>query len=164
MVESVWEKMGAFVHQQIVWVKNNPVMVRMHYLWKHEPCFFGWIRGNKPPKAAEDHLSTVWEIKSLAGNERPEHPTPKPLDCFANPMRQHVEPGGLCYEPFSGSGSQIMAGEATGRRVYAIEISPVYVDVAVRRFLQATCKTVTLEGAGGKTFERIAAERGVVLD
>ena len=38
-------------------------------------------------------------------------------------MRQHVEPGGLCFEPFSGSGSQIMAGEATGRRVYAMEIS-----------------------------------------
>ena len=39
-------------------------------------------------------------------------------------MQQHVRPGGLCYEPFSGSGSQIMAGEVNGRRVFAIEISP----------------------------------------
>ena len=41
-------------------------------------------------------------------------------------------------EPFSGSGSQIMAGEVTGRRVFAMEISPVYVDVAVLRWQQAT--------------------------
>ncbi|MBF0154780.1 MAG: site-specific DNA-methyltransferase, partial [Magnetococcales bacterium] len=71
--------------------------------------------------------------------------------------------GGLCYEPFSGSGSQIMAGEATGRRVYAMEISPVYVDVAVQRFIQATGKIVFLEGSGGKTFADIATERGIDL-
>ncbi|MBF0147281.1 MAG: site-specific DNA-methyltransferase [Magnetococcales bacterium] len=164
MLEAVWEKMGAFVHQQIIWSKNNPVLTRTHYLWKHEPCFYGWIKGNKPPKVSEDHLSTVWEIKSLAGNERPEHPTPKPLDCFAIPMRQHVEPGGLCYEPFSGSGSQIMAGEQTGRRVYAMEISPVYVDVAVQRFIQSTGRIVYLEGSGGKTFVDVAAERGISLN
>jgi DNA modification methylase len=46
-------------------------------------------------------------------------------------MRQHVARGGLCYEPFSGS--QIMAGEANGRRVFAMEISAAYVDVAVER-------------------------------
>ena len=40
-------------------------------------------------------------------------------------MRQHVLRGGLCYEPFSGFGSQIMAGEANGRRVLAKEISPI---------------------------------------
>jgi DNA modification methylase len=78
-------------------------------------------------------------------------------------MRQHVPLGGLCYEPFSGSGSQIMAGEQTGRRVYAMEISPVYVDVAVQRFIQTTGKIVFLEGSGGKTFADVAAERGIAL-
>ena len=58
--------------------------------------------------------------------------TPKPLDAFGIPMRQHVARGGLCYEPFSGSGSQIMAGEANGRRVFAMEISPAYIDVAMK--------------------------------
>ena len=46
----------------------------------------------------------------------------------------------FCYEPFSGSGSQIIAGEATGRRVFAIEISPQYVDLALRRWQTATGK------------------------
>ncbi|MBF0153242.1 MAG: DNA modification methylase [Magnetococcales bacterium] len=165
MLESIWEKYGAFVHQQIIWNKPSPVLTRTHYLWKHEPCFYGWIRGNRPEKIeGVEPAYTVWDIKGLTGDDRPEHPTPKPLDCFAIPMRQHVEPGGLCYEPFSGSGSQIMAGEQTGRRVYAMEISPVYVDVAVKRFIQATGKIVYLEGSGGKSFEQIATERGVGLE
>ena len=164
MLESVWEKMGAFVHQQIIWNKPSPVLTRTHYLWKHEPCFYGWIRGNRPEKLeGADPAYTVWDIKGLTGDERPEHPTPKPLECFGVPMRQHVPLGGLCYEPFSGSGSQIMAGEANHRRVYAVEISPVYCDVAVQRFLQATGKIVFLEGSGGKTFADVAAERGISI-
>jgi DNA modification methylase len=158
MVEAVWEKFGAFVHQQIVWNKDRPILTRSFYLWKHEPCFFGWIKGHKPPRVADDYLPSVWDIKSLYGEERPDHPTPKPLDCFAIPMRQHVRPGGLCYEPFSGSGSQIMAGEVTGRRVFAIEISPVYVDVAVLRWQQATGQRAVLEN-DGRSFDELGAER-----
>ena len=67
-------------------------------------------------------------------SDRPDHPTPKPLDCFAIPMRQHVARGGLCYEPFAGSDSQITTGENVGCRVYAMEISPVYVDASVLRW------------------------------
>jgi DNA modification methylase len=165
MLEAVWEKMGAFVHQQLIWNKNASVLTRTHYLWKHEPCFYGWIRGNRPARIDDaESMPSVWDLKSLAGEDRPEHPTPKPLDCFGIPMRQHVPLGGLCYEPFSGSGSQIMAGEQTGRRVYAMEISPVYVDVALQRFIQATDKIVFLEGSGGKTFADVAAERGIALE
>ncbi|ABK45396.1 ParB domain protein nuclease [Magnetococcus marinus MC-1] len=165
MLEAVWEKMGAFQHQQIIWNKEKGVLTRSKYLWKHEPCLMGWIKGNMPPKAdGAEFLSTVWDIQGLSGDERPDHPTPKPLDCFAIPMRQHVERGGLCYEPFSGSGSQIMAGEMTGRRVHAMEISPVYVDVAVKRFIRATGKVVYLDGSGGKSFEDVAADRGIELE
>lgn len=50
MLEACWEKAGAFVHQQIIWVKDRGVLTRSHYLWKHEPCFMGWRRLNRPPK------------------------------------------------------------------------------------------------------------------
>ena len=160
MVEAVWEKMGAFVHQQIIWRKNNSILTRTLYLWKHEPCFYGWVRPNRPPRLDDaEPTASVWDMESLTGDDRPEHPTPKPLDAFGIPMRQHIKPGGLCYEPFSGSGSQIMAGEQNHRRVYAMEISPVYVDVAVQRFIQSTGKIVYLDGSGGKTFADVAAER-----
>ncbi len=56
-----------------------------------------------------------------------------------------------------------MAGERTGRRVYAMEISPVYVDVAVKRYIQATGRIVYLDGGGGKSFEDVAKERGVEI-
>ena len=52
------------------------------------------------------------------------------------------------YEPFSGSGTTIIAAEQTGRRCYAMELSPQYVDVAVRRWQQYTGKTAVLESTG----------------
>jgi DNA modification methylase len=139
MVEESWEKNGAFVHQQIIWSKpNRPILTRSWYLWSHEPCFFGWLKGKKPPKETVDYGRTVWEIEGLNNAERPDHPTPKPLDCFAIPMRQHTKAGDICYEPFSGSGSQIIAGEREGRHVYAMEISPAYVAVTLERWAEAT--------------------------
>ena len=158
MLEACWEKAGAFVHQQIIWVKDRGVLTRSHYLWKHEPCFMGWVRPHRPPKVADETLASTWVIPSLNGDERPDHPTPKPLDCFAIPMRQHVARGGLCYEPFSGSGSQIMAGEVTGRRVFAMEISPAYVDVAVERWQAETGCDAILDG-DGRSFAAVKAER-----
>jgi DNA modification methylase len=97
-------------------------------------------------------------MASFTKDERPDHPTPKPLDAFGIPMRQHVARGGLCYEPFSGSGSQIMAGEANGRRVFAMEISPAYVDVAVERWQAETGKVAILD-SDSRGFSTVKAER-----
>jgi DNA modification methylase len=158
MVEGVWEKFGAFVHQQIVWAKDRGILTRSYYLWQHEPCFFGWLKGNKPPRISDDYPSTVWTLPTVKVGEKTEHPTSKPVEVFAIPMRQHTRPGEVCYEPFSGSGSQIIAGATTGRRVYAIEISPQYVDVAVRRWQTASGRTAMLD-ADGRSFDEIAGER-----
>jgi DNA modification methylase len=118
----------------------------------------GWIKGNRPPKVAEETLPSTWEMPSFAREDRPDHPTPKPLDAFGIPMRQHVARDGLCYEPFSGSGSQIMAGEANGRRVFAMEISPAYVDVAVERWQADTGRDAILDG-DRRTFAEVRNER-----
>ena len=59
MLEACWEKAGAFVHQQIIWVKDRGVLTRSHYLWKHEPCFMGWRRPNRPPKVAAEPLPST---------------------------------------------------------------------------------------------------------
>ena len=64
-------------------------------------------------------------------------------------MRKHTKPGQVCYEPFSGSGSQLIAGEQEGRRVFAMEISPAFVDVAVRRWQRFTGEVATRFDADG---------------
>ncbi len=59
--------------------------------------------------------------------------------------RAHIQ---AVYEPFSGSGTTIIAGEMTGRSIHAIELSPAYVDVAVTRWCEFTGDAATLEATG----------------
>ena len=141
MLERIWNEFGAFVHQQIIWVKTRPVLTYSVYLWQHEPCLFGWVQGEKPKtfrtqvgQRADEFPTTVWEVPSSAV-ETDAHPTSKPCKLFALPMEMHTEPGEICYEPFSGSGSQLVAAQQTGRRCYAIEKSPPFVAVALERML-----------------------------
>jgi DNA modification methylase len=133
MVEQAWNKHGAFMHQQIIWVKDRPILTYSWYMWQHEPCMMGWIKGNKPKRGAKDVISGIWEYPSPAGDERVEHPTQKPVEVFIIPILQHTDPGDLCYEPFSGSGTQLVAAEGTGRICYALEKSPAFVGVALER-------------------------------
>jgi len=104
--------------------------------------------------------SSVWEVDwegsaRVVGNE---HPTQKPVELFARPMRKHTAPGDLCLEPFSGSGSQLIAAEQTGRVLAAVELEPKFVDVAVRRWQTFTGKTATLEG-DGRTWDQVRDAR-----
>lgn len=62
------------------------------------------------------------------------HPTPKPVALIADVMRDVSARGDIVLDSFSGSGSAIIAAEKTGRRGYAIELDPHYVDVGVRRW------------------------------
>jgi DNA modification methylase len=72
----------------------------------------------------------------MAGSNEPrlDHPTQKPLILFETPIRNHLRAGEALYEPFSGSGTALIAAERTGTRCYAMEIDPVYVDVALARW------------------------------
>jgi DNA modification methylase len=148
MLEAVWEDHGAFVHQQIIWVKDRGVLTRSWYLWQHEPCFFGWIKGSKPKRCTEDYPSGVWTIPTIKPGEKTLHPTSKPVEVFAIPMQQHTDPGDICYEPFAGSGSQFVAGEQAGRLVYGLELQPAYVAVILERLsgMGLTCEIESAEG------------------
>ena len=137
MLEDVWVRHGAFVHQQIIWFKDRPVLTRSFYMWQHEPCFFGWIKGNKPKRAVDEWIGSVWEFPTQTAFERTDHPTQKPLQLFEIPIRQHTDVGEVVYEPFSGSGTQIVAAENLGRQCRAVEIAPPFVAVALQRYLDA---------------------------
>lgn len=74
------------------------------------------------------------------------------------PIENNSQPGDAVYEPFSGSGTTIIAAEMTGRRCLAVELNPAYVDVAVRRWQAFTGKSAVLDG-DGRSFDEIVAER-----
>jgi DNA modification methylase len=133
-VEKAMRKSGILVHQQIIWVKNKPVLTHSFYMWQHEPCFFGWKQGNRPKRNAGEFPTTVWhiDVPVLPGVES-RHPTEKPLELFTTPILLHTQAGDLCFEPFSGSGTQLCAAQNTGRRCFAMEIQPAFVAVAIER-------------------------------
>jgi DNA modification methylase len=112
-------------------------------------------KDRRPPPSER----TVWEI---AGESDGIHPTQKALAIFEKPISFHTKPGEVVLEPFSGSGTQIIAAEKLARRCRAMELSPPFVDAAVQRWQKATGKQAVLDG-DGRTFAEIAAERGVEI-
>ena len=62
------------------------------------------------------------------------HPTVKPVGLVADAILDCSGRGGIILDPFAGSGTTLIAAERTGRRCYAMELDPIYVDVALRRF------------------------------
>jgi DNA modification methylase len=148
-LHAAMRKNGMLVHQQIIWLKSRPVLTYSHFMWTHEPCLYGWKEGHQPSKRPPANERSVWEI-DMAGNEDNIHPTQKPVAIFARPMEWHLNPGELCYEPFCGSGTSIVAAETLGRRCYAMEKSPEFCDVILSRWEQATGETaVRLESGLG---------------
>jgi DNA modification methylase len=158
-IAAVFERHGLLLHQVIVWVKPCAVFGHSYYRWRHEPCAFGWKKGDKP-KHGIGQLDTVWEC-DWEGKARITtfHPTSKPPRLFEIPLEQHTRPGDIVLEPFSGSGSQIIAAEKLGRRCRAMEITPAFVDGTILRWQTATGKVATLDGTD-ETFAKVAAERG----
>lgn len=137
---------AVILHRQIIWVKPVLLLGRGQYHWKHEPCFMGWVEGKQPPDYGrgdgERNQTTVWEIGGVNQAERREfdHTTPKPVALFEIPIVKHLKPGEIAYEPFAGTGPQIIAAERLGRRCFAIEIEPKYVQVTIERWQAFTGK------------------------
>ena len=75
------------------------------------------------------------------------------------PMLNNSSPGQAVYEPFSGSGTSLIAAESCGRASFSMELDPAYVDVAVLRWQAFTGETAVLDG-DGRSFAEVAAERG----
>ena len=143
----------------IIWAKSQFVIGRGHYHPMHEPCWYAV----KSRHGATGHWSgdrkqtTLWQIDKPRKSETG-HSTQKPVECMKRPIENNSSPGQAVYEPFSGSGTTIIAGEMTGRHIYAIELNPAYVDVAVKRWQDFTGKEAVHEGTG-KTFSEMTDGR-----
>jgi DNA modification methylase len=140
LVEQAWKQNGLLVHQQLIWVKTRAVLTHSHYMWQHEPCFYGWVQGTPPSRKPPANATTIWPVDQ-AGDSSGLHPTQKPVELIQRMVEYHTRPGEAIYEPFAGSGTAIVAAELTGRVCYAQELSPAFCDVIVQRWQELTGKT-----------------------
>jgi DNA modification methylase len=147
---------GFEVRSQIIWAKDRFALSRGHYHYQHEPCWYA-VRQGPANWTGDRKQSTLWQIPAREGVGF-EHGTQKPVECMKRPIENNSSPGQAVYEPFSGSGTTIIAAEMTGRSCHAIELMPQYVDVAIERWQAFTGKTAMLDG-DGRSFEAISAER-----
>lgn len=137
---------GIHVQAQIIWVKNALVLGQADYQWRHENCWYGFLKGKKHRWHGGRDKTTVWEVKKVANSEYV-HPMQKPVELYAIPIRHHTQDQDVVAEPFSGSGTQFIAAEQLGRRCYGMEISPQYCQVILNRYAKHcrdTGKPVTI--------------------
>jgi DNA modification methylase len=146
-VQSSVEAAGFEIRCQLVWAKSGIVVGRGHYHWQHEPCWYAVRRGKTAHWAGDRKQTTLWAISKPVKSETG-HSTQKPVECMRRPIENNSNPGQAVYEPFSGSGTTIIAAEMTGRSCHAIELSPAYVDVAVMRWQAFTGETAFRESDG----------------
>lgn len=124
-----------------MWLKNNHVLGRADYSYKHEPVLYGWKPG-AGHKFYGDFSTSVLEFNKPQKSDL--HPTTKPLELVEYLMGNSSQSGDLVIDWFLGSGTTLIAAHRTGRRCYGCEIEPRYADVILRR---AEAEGLTVERA-----------------
>jgi len=148
------EACGFVMRALVIWAKQRHTFGRGHYHHMHEPLWYAVKKGGTGHWSGDRKQTTLWQIDNNRNSETG-HSTQKPVECMKRPIENNSSPGQAVYEPFSGSGTTIIAGEMTGRAIHAIELSPAYVDVAVKRWQDFTGQQAIHE-ASGKTFAELS--------
>jgi DNA modification methylase len=121
------------VRKELVWVKDRfSFWPGAQYQQRHEPILVCARVGRPVGSDVPANESTVLEVPAPKAHDL--HATAKPIDLWSRLVKYHVPVGEIVYDPFTGSGTTIIAAEQLGRRCFAIEIEPRYVDVAIRRW------------------------------
>jgi DNA modification methylase len=117
-----------------VWVKDSFVMGRSPYQWQHEPILYGWLKTGTHKWYAGRSEATVWNFAKPRRNA--DHPTSKPLDLLAYPIRNSTQANGIVLDTFGGSGSTLIACEQADRICHMLELDGKYASVILRRYAE----------------------------
>ena len=125
----------------IIWNKNNHVLGRCDYNYKHEPILYGWNKQHTFYGKGE-HKTSVWDIPKPQKSDL--HPTMKPIALIVECLENSTQHGDEVLDVFGGSGSTLIACEQTGRNCYMMELDPHYVDVIIKRWENFTGEKAVL--------------------
>jgi len=141
------EELGWTLHQELIWLKRRITPGHADYQNGFERILYGYSGGPGRPGRGRhpdsrwhggNAESSVLEFRRAGANGA--YPTAKPVGLVERCLRNSSEPGDLVFEPFAGTGTTILAAEATGRRCAAIEIDARHAQVAIERYQAATGK------------------------
>lgn len=158
LIQEIYRELGIENKRVCLWIKNNQNPVpNVAFAKCFEPCTYG-IKGkpylsknlqsfnevmNKElgtgNRLIDDILDLldIWLVKRLAGNEY-EHPTSKPPTLHEKAIRRCTKPGDIILDNYLGSGSTLIAGEQLKRKVYGVEIEPIFCDLIIKRYEKLT--------------------------
>ena len=152
-----------------VWNKNNGGMGSL-YRSKHELVFVYKVGTGPHVNTIElgkngRYRTNVWDYAGVntwrAGRDADleMHPTVKPTALVIDAIKDCSRRGEIVLDAFSGSGTTIIAAHKCRRRARVIELDPLYVDVAIRRWQNFTGDAATM-AITGETFEEVEQRRG----
>jgi hypothetical protein len=153
ITQANYEKLQAAAREHDAFKREHDALKREHDALKRDFYATRAFFDN-----THENMTDVWDYDRVSGTERHGHATPKPVPMMERVMRSSLPAGGLCVDPFGGSGSTLMGAEKTGRVCYTMELTPNHVDVIVRRWQDFTGQAATLDG-DGRTFAEIAEVR-----
>ncbi|WP_168464778.1 DNA modification methylase [Wolbachia endosymbiont of Ctenocephalides felis wCfeT] len=154
-LQKVFEEAGGRWSTFIIWAKNHFTIGRADYQRQYEAILYGWKDGSKRQWYGGRSQSDLWSYDKPAYNSL--HPTMKPVELMERAIINSSRPGDIVLDPFSGSGSTLIACERTGRICRTIELDPIFVDVTVKRWQVYTGREAILSSSG-KTFSKIREE------
>ncbi|MCK9592331.1 MAG: site-specific DNA-methyltransferase [Methanoregula sp.] len=137
MMMMMIDKANWKVRHELIWIKNNHVLGRTDYAYKHEPILFGWKKKGTHDFYGGFQTSVLEYNKPLKSDL---HPTMKPVALIQRLVENSSDKGHIVLETFAGSGTTLIACENTGRKARGIEISPDCCAVVLQRFKDATGK------------------------
>lgn len=155
---------GWDVKECLIWNKNQMVLGRQDYQWKHEPCLYGWKQGASHNWYSDRKQTTVIDMSKP--NRSEDHPTMKPVGLFAYQIENSSKPGDIVLDSFAGSGTTMVACEKMGRKAMLMELAPKYCDVIIRRYIQESGNLdLKVERDGEiKSLKDVMEEAGATLE
>ena len=161
------------IRENLIWVKNQFILGRQDYHWRHEPCLYGWKDGaahyfvnDRTQSTVMDesidlntishedlvaYVNGLWGLSTAIYENKPSvndmHPTMKPIPLMGRIIKNSSIKNEVVLDLFGGSGSTLIACEELNRRCYSMEYDPKYCDVIVKRWEALTGNKAVLINA-----------------